>query len=83
MSKSVVHCPMDRDKFHNHMRNKAEQWNAQKCEMGDDFAVFKFEYKFTKEDAELNLSHYYAYYGYNYYDTEKQIVIINTIEQET
>ena len=40
-----VSCPMNAEGFYKHMKNKAEQWLPQRCDIGQDFAVFGFPAK--------------------------------------
>lgn len=68
----------DKFKFHKHMKDKLDQFNADSVKIGDDFAVFVFSYTYRAKDAFKNLQNYLAYYGYRVEMDDKRLVIINT-----
>ena len=78
MTTNNVGCLMDIDKFHKHMESKFTQWGAVACHLGDDFAVFSFEFVFKVKEVIINLQQYASYYGYRFKESERQVVIINT-----
>ena len=75
---NFVACPMDEDKFQNHMKNKAESWEATICHIGKDFAVFTFGYVYKVREIIHNLKQYASYYGYRFHSFDNKVVIINT-----
>lgn len=71
---------MDKEQFVKHMQDKADYWKTYDVVIGEDFAVFDFNYKYQAKDAWKNLEHYATYYGYNCaYSGNDKIVIINTM----
>ena len=65
------------ESFRKHMEDKIEKWSPFTLHLGDDFAVFEFNYKYQCTNAHANLKHYQDYYGYkSQTDGNDRLVII-------
>ena len=74
----MTECVMSRDNFHKHMKDKARTWNPDKLDLGDNFAVFDFNYKYQANNAADNLEQYGKFYGYLFSQKDTLLSVINT-----
>jgi hypothetical protein len=74
----TVACPMTKDGFHNHMRDKAKDVAIKSMHLGDDYAVLEFQYEYKAKDWRDSLKNYIKYYGYRMEMNKNKLVVINT-----
>jgi len=67
------------ERFCEHMKEKADAWGPLKTYIGNDFAVFDFNFKYQSNTIVESLKHYAGYYGYKFGVNDKgNLVIWNT-----
>ena len=71
---------MEPDKFRQNMKDKVESsWSPTKAHLGEDFAVFEFDYKYERDNAFKTIEKYYKYFGYLIYkNKDKKFTVVNT-----
>lgn len=67
----------DQKEFHKHMRGKLQTWEPIQVQLGDNFAVFTFRFKYKCEEALKSLKSYLEYYDYTMAFENERLVIIN------
>ena len=79
----MIQCPKTIAEFKQHMKDKILTWAPFSLHVGDDFAVFEFNYQHQMNNAINNFKHYAEQYGYRYLtDTKDRLVIINTADKQ-
>ena len=77
-----IQCPKTGEDFKQHMKDKILTWAPFSLHIGENFAVFEFNWPYQMNSVINNFKHYAEYYGYIYLtDTKERMVVINT-EQE-
>ena len=71
--------------FQKHMRSKENFWNPLTTHIGDDFAVFSFDFKYQADNAFQGCGFWVDSYNYSLKsDGDKKFVIINkTVKPDT
>ena len=69
---------MDQDAFHKHMKSKIEHWGPVALNLGDDFCVMRFNYKYQCENAIESCSVWKDSYNYStHWNGDNKLCIIN------